>query len=156
MTYKSTTCKPKINVDSTLPKSLNLQPTFLAPPPPNAVHDIKEDSLGGWLAILKVFLPPLFLQHILPSHHLHPSRIDMRKFLRSFMYRTPVKISMLLSVMISSHLVSHGFMITRATAQVALNPIGPPACWRKVLALKEYWWVFIIDNAPICTPACWR
>ena len=72
------------------------------------------------------------------------------------MYRTPVKISMLLSVMISSHLVSHGFMITRATAQVALNPIGPPACWRKVLALKEYWWVFIIDNAPICTPACWR
>ena len=39
--------KPKINVDSTLLKSLNLQPTFLAPLPPNAVHDIKEDSLGG-------------------------------------------------------------------------------------------------------------
>ena len=32
MTYKSTTFKTKINVDSTLMKYLNLQPTFLAPP----------------------------------------------------------------------------------------------------------------------------
>ena len=32
MTYKSTTFKTKINVDSTHMKYLNLQPTFLAPP----------------------------------------------------------------------------------------------------------------------------
>ena len=39
MTYKSTTFKTKINVDSTLMKYLNLQPTFLAPPQLNLSLD---------------------------------------------------------------------------------------------------------------------
>ena len=47
------------------------------------------------------------------------------------MYRTPVKISMLLSVMISSHLVSHGFMITRAYSA------GGPQPYRATSLLEE-------------------
>ena len=47
MTYKSTTCKPKINADSTLLKHLNLQPTFNGPPPPEQVCRYGARTLFG-------------------------------------------------------------------------------------------------------------
>ena len=52
MTYKSTTFKPKINVDSTLLKCLNLQPTFHGPPPP-----LYKYSECGWKSYPKFWNP---------------------------------------------------------------------------------------------------
>ena len=64
MTYKSTTFKPNINVDSSLLKSFNLQPSFLRPSPP--------PLLAGGKPQAHVAIQGVYTLHDLYFNNLHP------------------------------------------------------------------------------------